>query len=109
DKAVQVPNELLGDMTVATAEANPGWKKAKETSDFKLFLGPLERNVELRRRYIECFEPQDEPYDILLDDFEPEMKSADVARIFKEINDELVPLNANLHDADPDDAVLPGH
>jgi len=28
------------------------WKKAKETSDFELFLGPLERNVELRRRYV---------------------------------------------------------
>src|SRR5437588_8926942 len=109
DKAVQVPIELRGEMAVASAEANPVWKKAKETSDFELFLGPLERNVELRRRYIECFEPQDEPYDILLDDFEPEMKTADVARIFKEIKDELVPLIAELRDRDADDSFLRGH
>src|SRR5690348_16751546 len=109
DKAVQVPIELRGEMAVASAEANPVWKEAKETSDFELFLGPLERNVELRRRYIECFEPQDEPYDILLDDFEPEMKTADVARIFKEIKDELVPLIAELRDRDADDSFLRGH
>jgi carboxypeptidase Taq len=109
DKAVQVPIELRGEMAVASAEANPVWKKAKETSDFELFLGPLERNVELRHRYIECFEPQDEPYDILLDDFEPEMKTADVARIFKEIKDELVPLIAELRDREADDSFLRGH
>ena len=32
-----------------------------------------------------CFEPRDEPYDILLDDFEPEMETAEVRRIFDEI------------------------
>src|SRR2546421_364907 len=54
-------------------------------------------------------DPEAEPYAILLDDFEPEMKSADVARIFKEIKDELVPLIAELRDRDADDLFLRGH
>jgi carboxypeptidase Taq len=109
DKAVQVPTELRVEMARASAEANPVWMEAKATSNFELFLGPLERNVELRRRYVECFPPSDEPYDVLLDDFEPEMKTAEVARIFDEIKAELVPLIAELRDRDVDDAFLFGH
>jgi len=109
DKAVQVPTELRVEMARAAAEANPVWMEAKATSNFELFLGPLERNVELRRRYIECFPKMDEPYDVLLDDFEPEMRSADVTRIFDEIKAELVPLIAALRDREVDDSFLFGH
>ncbi|HLX18624.1 MAG TPA: carboxypeptidase M32 [Gaiellaceae bacterium] len=109
DKAVQVPVALRGEMALASAEANPVWVRAKETSDFAMFLEPLERNVELRHRYVECFEPQEEPYDVLLDDFEPEMKTADVSLIFDEIKAELVPLIAALRDREVDDSFLVGH
>ena len=107
-KAVQVPTELRAEMVRASSEATPVWLEAKATSDFELFLPLLERNVELRHRYIACFEPQDEPYDILLDDFEPEMKAAEVTSIFDEIKAELVPLIAELRDREVDDAFLFG-
>ncbi|MBV8480868.1 MAG: carboxypeptidase M32, partial [Actinobacteria bacterium] len=109
DKAVQVPVALRGEMALASAEANPVWVRAKETSDFAMFLEPLERNVALRHEYVECFEPQEEPYDVLLDDFEPEMKTADVSRIFDEIKAELVPLIAEVRDREVDDSFLVGH
>ena len=109
EKAVRVPAELRAEMTRAASEAAPVWVKAKATSDFELFLPLLERNIELRRRYIACFEPQDEPYDILLDDFEPEMKAAEVTRIFDEVKTELVPLIAEQADREIDDAFLTGH
>ena len=109
EKAVRVPTELREEMTRAASEAAPVWVKAKATSDFELFLPVLERNVELRRRYIECFEPQDEPYDILLDDFEPEMKTAEVSRIFAEVKAELVPLIAEQAGREIDDSFLSGH
>lgn len=108
-KAVRVPVELRAEMARAASEADPVWREAKETSNFKLFLPLLERNVELRHKYIACFDKQDEPYDILLDDFEPEMKTADVTQIFSEIKAELVPLIAELRDREVDDAFLRGH
>ncbi len=107
-KAVQVPAELRAEMARAAAESSPVWVEAKATSNFDIFLPLLERNVELRRRYVDCFEPQEEPYDILLDDFEPEMKTADVTRIFDEIKPELVELISDLHDRDVDDSFLTG-
>ena len=107
-KAVQVPSELRAEMARASAEATPGWLEAKATSNFGIFLPLMERNVELRHRYVECFGPQDEPYDVLLDDFEPEMKTADVTRIFDELKPELVELIAELRDREVDDSFLGG-
>jgi carboxypeptidase Taq len=107
-KRVRVPTELASEMARAAAEAAPVWLEAKATSNFDLFLPMLERQVELRKRYIECFEPEGEPYDVLLDDFEPEMKTAEVRRIFVEIKTELVPLIAELRDREVDDSFLTG-
>jgi len=105
-KAVQVPTELRSEMVRAASEAAPGWLEAKATSNFDIFLPLMERNVELRHRYVECFGPQDEPYDVLLDDFEPEMKTAEVTRIFDEIKPELVQLIADLRERQVDDSFL---
>jgi carboxypeptidase Taq len=95
-------------MMRAAAEATPGWLEAKATSNFGLFLPLMERNVELRHRYVECFGPQEEPYDVLLDDFEPEMKTAEVTRIFEELKPGLIELIAELRERDVDDSFLTG-
>jgi carboxypeptidase Taq len=107
-KAVQVPAQLRGEMAEAAVASMPVWIEAKSTSNFGIFLPLLERNVELRRRYVECFPQRDEPYDILLDDFEPEMRTAEVTRIFDEIKPELVQLIADLRDREIDDSFLTG-
>ena len=108
DKAVRVPSELRAEMARAAAEARPVWVRAKEASDFAAFLPALEHNVDLRLRYIECFEGVDEPYDILLDDFEPQTSTAEVRALFDELKEALVPLIAELRDGDTDDSFLTG-
>ncbi len=108
DKAVRVPPELRAEMTRAATEARPVWVKAKAASDFDAFLPVLERNIELRFRYIECFDDVEEPYDILLDDFEPETSTAEVRDIFEELKARLVPLIAELRGDDVDDSFLTG-
>src|SRR5207244_13193585 len=42
----------------------------------------LETDIELKRRYIECFEWDDSPYTPLLDDFEPFMTTTEVTEVF---------------------------
>src|SRR5262245_50923690 len=69
EKARRVPAELSAEMTGAAAEAHDVWAKARRDNDYALFLPQLERAVELKHRYIECFEGFDEPYDVLLDDY----------------------------------------
>ena len=108
EKAVQVPPELTAEMIWAATESMPIWVEAKASSNFEHFLPALERNLELRLRYIECFEPHEEPYDILLDDFEPEMVTAKVRRIFDEIKPELMSLIEEQRGREVDDSFLTG-
>jgi carboxypeptidase Taq len=108
EKAVRVPAVLRAEMARAAAQARPVWVQAKARSDFELFLPALEHTVDLRRRYVECFDDVDEPYDVLLDDFEPYTTSAEVQEIFSELRAELVPLIDELRDVDVDDSFLTG-
>jgi carboxypeptidase Taq len=46
-------------MTRAAWQAYPAWVDARRESNFEHFRPYLERNIELKRRYIECFEVED--------------------------------------------------
>ncbi len=73
EKQRRVPTELRVELIRAAALGNQVWIEARATNDFAKFLPALERNLELKRRYVECFEWTDSPYTPLLDDFEPYM------------------------------------
>jgi carboxypeptidase Taq len=108
EKSVRVPASLRADMARTAAEGRAVWEKAKAESDFASFLPMLERTVELKLRYVDCFEPRDEPYDILLDDYERETTTAEVRTLFAELKPPLVELIAELRDREVDDAFLAG-
>ena len=95
EKARRVPSELRAEMTRAASLALPAWAEARENDDFDAFLPHLKRNVELRFRYIDCFEVGDDPYDVLLDDFERGMTTAEVASMFERVKEEQVKLVAD--------------
>ena len=68
------------------------WVKARKENQFSAFQPYLERIVELRRQYAECFAPYEHVYDTLLDDYEWGMKTADVQAIFQELRPQQVAL-----------------
>src|SRR5213080_4329748 len=109
EKAVRVPPDLTGEMRRASALALAAWGPAKQNSDFGALLPHLERNLELRHRYVECFPRPDETYDVLLDDYEPLMKTAEVREIFDELKREVLPLIQEVGEAgDVDSSFLQG-
>ncbi|HEY4621434.1 MAG TPA: hypothetical protein VIG93_06995, partial [Gaiellaceae bacterium] len=82
EKQRRVPSELRAEMVRAAAHGHLVWAEARTKSDFEQFRPVLETNLELKRRYVECFEWDDSPYTPLLDDFEPFMTTTDVAEVF---------------------------
>ena len=96
EKARRVPGELQAEISRAASLAMPVWVKARQDADFSQFLPALQKNVELRRSYVECFDDYDEPYDVLLDDFEPGMKTAEVRAVFDRLKEEQIPLVAEI-------------
>jgi carboxypeptidase Taq len=98
-KARRVPTELASELARAASVGQEAWIGARANSDFAAFAPYLEHNIELSRRYVECFQGADGfdcAYDVLLDDFEPQMKTATVASLFAELKSELVPLIATI-------------
>jgi carboxypeptidase Taq len=96
EKAVRVPTELSAEIARAASLGQEAWISARANSDFASFVPYLEHNVELLRSYVECFDDYESPYDVLLDDFEPGMKAAQVAELFDQLKAELVPMIATL-------------
>jgi carboxypeptidase Taq len=65
---------------------------ARKDSNFSLFQPHLEKIVDIRKRYSDCFKPYTHIYDPLLDDYEPGLKTADVQEIFNALRPQQVEL-----------------
>ena len=88
----RVPGQLVGEIWRAAALGIAAWEEARAASDASQLAVHLERQLELRHRYIECFPPAAERYDVLLEDYEPGMTAAQVAAIFEEVKRAAFPL-----------------
>jgi carboxypeptidase Taq len=97
EKARRVPSELRAELARASSIAENAWVEAKERSDFGMLLPHLERNVELTRRFAECYDGFpgfSRTYDALLDEYEPEMTTEQMRVLLLELREGLVPLVA---------------
>ena len=92
DQATRVPSEFVAEFAVVTSKAFEAWVEARGKSDFSIFQPHLEKVVELNQRYVTFFPPADHPYDVLLDQFERGMKTADVKAIFDALRPQQVEL-----------------
>jgi carboxypeptidase Taq len=110
EKARRVPSWLAADLARAASIGQQAWIVARAESDFASFTPYLERNFELLRRYIDCFDDIDCAYDAVLDDYEPGTRTADVSRLFDELKSELLALLAvtSEHADRVDDSCLHG-
>jgi carboxypeptidase Taq len=109
EKAVRVPPELRAALERAGSLGYRAWLQARAANDYSIVLPHFERNLELRQEYVACFEPEEDPYDVVLDDYEPGMKTAEVTAIFDRLKERLVPMIRAVGEAEPvDDSCLRG-
>ena len=92
DKAIRVPPSFIAEQAIVTSKAFEAWIEARGKSDFSIFQPHLEKVVELVHQYISFFPAGNHPYDTLLDDYEPGMKTADVQTIFDGLRPKQVKL-----------------
>ncbi len=92
EKATRVPADFVVEMTQVTTQAFQAWVEARQKADFAMFRPHLEKIIELTHRYIGFFPPAEHPYDVLLDNYEPGMKTAEVKAIFDALRPQQVAL-----------------
>ncbi len=93
EKAVRVPADLAAELSRAKALGQHAWEQARAADDFGRFRDALAAQVDLRHRYVAC-SAAEHPYDVLLDDFEPGLTTAELRPLLADLRDALVPLVA---------------
>ncbi|SIQ72684.1 carboxypeptidase Taq [Haladaptatus litoreus] len=92
DRAIDVPSDLVTEITETSSEAQPAWQEAKAEDEFETFEPYLDRLRELQIERAEHIDPDKDPYEVMFEDGEPYLQLSTVERIFDELRDGLVPL-----------------
>jgi carboxypeptidase Taq len=92
DRKVKLPTKLVQAIANATTLAKEAWVKARADANFPLFAPHLEKLLDLKRQVAEKVGYTTEPFDALMDEFEPGARAADVQKVFDAVKAELVPL-----------------
>lgn len=101
DKATKVPADFVAEQARIVSAAQPAWARARSACSFSIFQPHLEAIIGLKRRYVTFFPSADHPYDVLLDDYEPGMKTADVQAILGTLRPRQVELIRALAERPP--------
>jgi len=107
ERARRVPTELAAEFVKVAAQSYDAWVRAREESDFAAFAPWLEQVIALRKQYVECYAPYDDVYDVLLEDYEPGMRTSEIREIFAVLAPELRALVAE-HASDEEDVFMRG-
>ncbi len=106
----KLPQRLVEELSRVTALAQHHWAEARGTGDFEGFAPWLSQIISLKKEEAAAigFSSDGEPYDALLDEYEPGATSAEVARVFDALRQELVPLLDAVRGAErqPDTSLL---
>ncbi len=92
DKRVRLPQALVEELTRTATLAQAAWQEARRNDDYPHFAPWLEKIYKLKREEAAATGTTDTAYDALLDDYEPEMKTAEAAAMLDGLRAELVPL-----------------
>jgi len=92
DRARKLPPEFVAERARAASRSTQAWRDARPRNDFAAFRPHLEQMIEFARRTADYLGYAEHPYDALLDQYEPEMTSREVAALFGRLRDATVPL-----------------
>ena len=109
-KQSRVPGRLVEEIARTSIEAQQEWVRAVEASEWKKMVSHLEKMFLLKRELATCQSPELDPYDALMDDYEPGARWRSVDATFSRLRKALAPLVHGCFESrnGPQDAVLRG-
>lgn len=85
----RVPKRVIVEFTETSPKAYMAWQKAKDEDKFGDFLPHLKKLVRLNKIVAEHLGYKDNPYDALLDLYEPALTAKECKKMFKKLQPEL--------------------
>ncbi len=110
ERVRRLPRALVEELARVTTLAQGVWVDARRTADFAAFRPVLESIIRLKREEGACLAgPGADPYDALLDEYEPGARTRDLTQLFEALRADLVPLVAAIAGSTrPPAATFPG-
>jgi len=107
DQMFKIPAQEYVEYTILQNDAQAIWEKAKNDNDFTAFAPYLESLVVFNRKFAGYYNPDMEPYDALLNEYEEGMNTVTLDAFFAQLRETIVPLIAQVQNAEPiDDSFL---
>ncbi len=108
DRLTKIPRSLEEALARACAEGETAWEVAREKSDWQGFRPHFEIILSLSKERADAIGYSNEPYDALLDDYEPGESAASIERIFAALTTPLIELTQRIAESDitPDTRLL---
>jgi carboxypeptidase Taq len=101
DRSVRLPDDLVRRLALAGSRGQAVWEEARAARDWDAFRPCLEEMVALKREQAELLGHDGEPYDALMDGYEPGMRTSRVEPLFATLADELQTLLEAIAGAGP--------
>ena len=110
DQTQRIPAEEFIAYSVLMNDAQGVWSKAKNENDFASFSPYLERIVEFNRKFAGYYNPDMDPYNALLNEYEEGMNTDTLDAFFAQLRGVIVPLIEKISHAEQiDDSFLKKH
>lgn len=91
-----IPREIIREKEELTSKSFMGWKEAKEKNDFTIFLPFLKELIRMDQIIAGHLKYEKNPYDALLDQFEPMLTAKKTEDAFNAIKPDLISLTKRI-------------
>lgn len=92
DRSKKLPTELVKALAETSSMAIEVWRDAREKNDFPAFAPHVKKLISLQKQMTEAVGYANEPYDALLEDYEPGVSTREIADTFEALRGPLVDL-----------------
>ncbi len=100
EKRTKLPQALVEELARTAVLGQQAWTEARKNNDFASFRPFLEKTYDLKHQQAEAIGYDQNPYDALLDEYEPDAKMADIQELLAGLREQLAPFVAAIANSD---------
>ncbi|HWQ91926.1 MAG TPA: carboxypeptidase M32, partial [Clostridia bacterium] len=90
DRATRIPARLVEKFERTRTHAREAWKEARKQAKFSVFRPHLKKLLDLNRQRADLWGFEESPYDALMEEYEPGMRSKQLRTLFDELRPAIV-------------------
>ena len=88
----KIPSDFYKEYVKSKQISTQIWEEAKKTNNYELFKPYLKKNIDMAKQYYSYIDSEHNLYDVMLNDYERNMTSEVLNKLFDKLKEYLIPL-----------------